>query len=165
MLSLPAIFSSMHSQAKSVVEKRLEAVRKDYPQESKINSYISVNGYSGGGCNALVMYATLKIFHNAYDPSCDTFRKIGKTASTNSVSAMRTLLKKRVLVMWYGGVRGMKTGILQFFYLAIPRGSICMKQISVHATRYGISIFGHKKNGRPVVQIKSMFTALKTTTR
>lgn len=82
------------TKAKTVVEKRLAAVRNDYPAGSRINSYISVNEYNGGGCNALVMYATLKIFHNAYVPGENTFRKIGKTASTKSNKAMRSLFKK-----------------------------------------------------------------------
>ena len=81
-------------QAKSVVEKRLEAVRKEFPQNSFIHASVNVNGTSGSGCNAIVMYATNKIFHNAYDPKENTFRQIGQTTSTKNIVKMKKLFKK-----------------------------------------------------------------------
>lgn len=81
-------------QAKSVVEKRLEAVRKEFPQNSVIHASVNVNGTSGSGCNAIVMYATNKIFHNAYDPKENTFRQIGQTTSTKNIVKMKKLFKK-----------------------------------------------------------------------
>jgi hypothetical protein len=81
-------------QAKTVVEKRLSAVKREYPNGSRLNGDIYVNGTSGGGCNALVMYATLKIFHNAYTPWCNTFNRVGKTASTRKTGAMKKLFSK-----------------------------------------------------------------------
>lgn len=77
----------------SVVMQRLQAVRKDFPNQSRINAWITVNGFSGGGCNALVMYTTLKIFHNAYVPSEDTYKQVGKTVSTKSNKAMKRLFE------------------------------------------------------------------------
>lgn len=98
LIGLPFCYMGGKVQAKgktqSVVMKRLQAVRKDFPDRSRINSYITVNEFSGGGCNALVMYATLKIFHNAYVPGSDTYRRVGKTTSTKSNRAMRKLFKK-----------------------------------------------------------------------
>ena len=65
------ILEAQSVSAKTLVEKRLEAVQKEYPDESYFKEYVTVDGFSGGGCNALVMYTTLKVFHNAYVPYCD----------------------------------------------------------------------------------------------
>ena len=79
--------------AASVVAKRIALVKKEYPNKSKLNTYIDINGYSGGGCNAMVMYTTLRVFHNCYVPGCNTFKKVGKT-STSNTAAMKKLFKK-----------------------------------------------------------------------
>ncbi|MBE5936895.1 MAG: hypothetical protein E7265_02565 [Lachnospiraceae bacterium] len=88
------ILEAQSVSAKTLVEKRLEAVQKEYPDESYFKEYVTVDGFSGGGCNALVMYTTLKVFHNAYVPYCDTYTQIGKTTSTKKISAMKKLFKK-----------------------------------------------------------------------
>lgn len=102
ILCIPPI----QTNAKTVVEKRLEAVAKEYPDQSVMNDMIWVNGTGGGGCNALIMYATLKIFHNAYVPSADTYSQIGKTTSTSRTADMQKLFKKAKVgdvIRWRSG--------------------------------------------------------------
>jgi len=92
--------------AKTIVEKRLEEVVKEYPDKSVMNNLVWVNGTEGGGCNALVMYTTLKVFHNAYVPGVNTFSQIGKTTSTRNVSDMKKLFKKAKIgdvIRWRNG--------------------------------------------------------------
>ena len=79
---------------KTVVEKRIEQVRKEYPNKSKMNELVGVRGFTGGGCNALVMYTTLRVFHNSFTPLCDTYKTIGTSASTNDIAAMKRLFAK-----------------------------------------------------------------------
>ena len=109
--------TAQQTQAAGQVNKRLAQVRKDFPQGSRINKMITVpsivnmNGFptymdfSNGGCNALVTYATLKIFHNPYVPGSNSFKKIG-TAKTGSTSAMKKLFKKARkgdVIRWHKG--------------------------------------------------------------
>ena len=82
------------AKSKSVVEKRIAQIRKEYSNKSKLNEIISVEGFNGGGCNALVMYTTLRIFHNCYTPDCDTYKTVGKGASTSDISAIKNLFSK-----------------------------------------------------------------------
>ena len=92
--------------AKTIVEKRLAEVVKEYPDKSVMNNLVWVNGTEGGGCNALVMYTTLKVFHNAYVPGVNTFSQIGKTTSTRNVSNMKKLFKKAKIgdvIRWRNG--------------------------------------------------------------
>lgn len=94
VLVLAFCFIPARANAETVVEKRLSAVVSEYPDGSVMNDSVCVNGMEGGGCNALVMYATLKMFHNAYDPGQDTFSQIGKTTSVTDVSSMKKLFQK-----------------------------------------------------------------------
>lgn len=91
--------------AANVVTKQISAIKKVYPQGSRINKWVFTstlvkrNGevsYStayNGGCNALVAYVTLKIFHNPYVPDSAAYKTIG-TAKTTSSAAMNKLFKK-----------------------------------------------------------------------
>ena len=80
--------------AKGVVRKRIEMIRKEYPNKSKMNEWVGVDGFNGGGCNALEMYVTLRVFHNCYTPDCDTYKAVGKSASTSDTAAMKKLFGK-----------------------------------------------------------------------
>ena len=105
------------AEAAGQVKSRLAQGKKDFPGGSRINEMITVpsivnqNGFptcmdfTNGGCNALVTYATLKIFHNPYVPGSDSFKKIG-TAKTGSSSAMKKLFKKAKkgdVIRWHKG--------------------------------------------------------------
>lgn len=91
--------------AANVVTKKISEIKKVYPQGSRINkwvvapSIVNKNGdvyYSSiynGGCNALVAYVTMKVFHNPYVPYSTSYKTIG-TAKTSSPSAMNKLFKK-----------------------------------------------------------------------
>lgn len=81
------------AKGKSEVAKRIEKVQKQYPENSTFDNWVSAPGYSGAGCNGFVMYTTLKVFHNMYTPSCDTYNHIGKSASTNNTDEMKELFK------------------------------------------------------------------------
>lgn len=83
------------AEAKTIVEKRLAEVKKYYPGGSRINSYVSDGeGFSGGGCNALVMFTTMRIFHAPFVPYSKAYKRIGKAASTKRPGKMRKLFKK-----------------------------------------------------------------------
>ncbi len=89
-------FCPMSAEAKrqSEVSKRLGKIQKEYPDNSRFDDWVSVENWTGGGCNALVMYATLKVFHNAYTPDCSTYRRIDKSASVMDNSDMKRLFYK-----------------------------------------------------------------------
>lgn len=85
---------AVEAKSKTEVEKRIERVQKEYPNKSTFDGYVSVPGFTGGGCNGLVMYTTLKVFHNVYTPECDTYKHIGKSTSTKNTTALKNLFKK-----------------------------------------------------------------------
>ena len=78
---------------KNEVEKRLSHIQKEYPDGSFFKETVTVGRWTGGGCNALVMYATLKVFHNAYTPDGTSYQKIGR-ASTHNRKALQKLFRK-----------------------------------------------------------------------
>ncbi|MDD6653922.1 MAG: hypothetical protein PUH88_00475 [Lachnospiraceae bacterium] len=100
IVSLPQDIS-----AANVVSKRISEIKKIYPQGSKMNKWVLgstlvkqkgevyCTTIKNGGCNALVTYVTMKIFHNPYVPSSTGYINIG-TASTTSPSSMNVLFKK-----------------------------------------------------------------------
>ena len=95
MLIILCVFPiTVNAKGKSEVAKRVAIVQKEYPNNSKFNGWVSVCGESGGGCNGLVMYTTLKVFHNAYTPGCNTYKHIGKSTSTKNTKALKKLFKK-----------------------------------------------------------------------
>ena len=117
-LSLLMIPQTQEAQAAGQVNKRLKQVMKDYPDGSHINKMITVpaivneRGFPGlrtiinGGCNALVAYTTLKIFHNPYVPGAKSYKKVGKTARTGSTASMKRLFKKAKkgdVIRWHSG--------------------------------------------------------------
>lgn len=87
------------------VTKRMQEIKKIYPQGSRMNKWVFVSTlvkrdgelrYSSaynGGCNALVSFVTMKVFHNAYMPDSAAYKTIG-TTKTTSASAMKKLFKK-----------------------------------------------------------------------
>lgn len=91
--------------AANYVTKRIREVKKEYPQGSKMNKWVLASTlvdkgrdvhYSSaynGGCNALVAYVTMKVFHNPYIPYSVAYKTIG-TAKTSSLSSMKKLFKK-----------------------------------------------------------------------
>ncbi len=91
LLSFSAV--PVRAKGKSVVTKRIEQIRKEFPNKSKMNEEITVGELTGGGCNALEMYLTLRVFHNCYTPGCDTYKRIG-SVSTGNTNAMKKLFKR-----------------------------------------------------------------------
>ena len=91
---ISAIPITVVAKEKNEVAKRIAIVQKEYPNNSKFNGWVSVGEKSGGGCNGLVMYTTLKVFHNAYTPGCSTYKHIGKSTSAKNVQALKNLFKK-----------------------------------------------------------------------
>ena len=140
--------------AANVVTKQISEIKKVYPQGSRINKWVVVpsivnkNGdvyYSSiynGGCNALVAYVTMKVFHNPYVPYSTSYKTIG-TAKTSSPSAMNKLFKKAKP----GDVVRMSTVvenvILRFFFLRQAVELSCMRRISVSKIKYGTIIYGN----------------------
>ena len=109
--------AAMKTEAAGQISKRLAQVKKDFPQGSRINRWITVpsitleNGFptirewDTGGCNALVAYATMKIYHNPYVPGTKSYKKVG-TAKTSSTGAIKKLFKKAKkgdVVRWHKG--------------------------------------------------------------
>lgn len=109
--------SAFEAEAAGQISSRLTQVKKDFPNKSKINkviwvttvvkSYGSLKDFTAGneGCNALVAYATMKIFHNPYIPDASGYKKIG-TAKTSSIKAMKKLFKKAKkgdVIRWHRG--------------------------------------------------------------
>ena len=109
--------TSNEAEAAGTISSRLAQVRKDFPNKSKINkviwvttvvkSYGSLTASAAGneGCNALVAYATMKIFHNPYIPDASGYKKIG-TAKTSNAKAMINLFKKAKkgdVIRWHSG--------------------------------------------------------------
>lgn len=109
--------TDIKGQAKTVVERRLADVKKYYPNGSKINEEVfDEEGYIGGGCNALVMFATLRMFHEAYTPSSDNFKQVGKTTSTKSNKNMKKLFRKAKVgdvIRWRNGYTDAHFAIFQ----------------------------------------------------
>lgn len=98
----------------SVVSNRLGQVRKIYKQGSTFNEELFVvynikkNRASCyvGGCNGLVAYTTMKVFHSPYAPGASTYKKVGSTANTSNASQMKALFKKAKVgdvVVWSNG--------------------------------------------------------------
>lgn len=88
----------------SVVSDRLKKVRKEFSAKSRMNQTVYTNtfhvyqgreygGASNGGCDALVAYTTLKVFHNAFQAGAKTYSKVGST-STKNTSRMNKLFQK-----------------------------------------------------------------------
>lgn len=90
-----------------VVNDRFSQVAKDFKNYSRINKLITVNtivndngGWDrfgeveNGGCNALVVYVTMKIFHDPYVPDSSSYKKIGSTVSGSNSAALKKLFKK-----------------------------------------------------------------------
>ncbi len=99
------------------VSKRISQVKKDFPGGSRINQWITVPGViswrgapmfelmRNGGCNALVTYTTMKVFHSPYISGSTRFKTIG-TSKTTSTSAMKKLFKKAKkgdVIRWHKG--------------------------------------------------------------
>ncbi len=87
----------------SVVESRLAQIQKIYSNGSYINDIVKVTYHDSdnstymnvdnGGCNALVAYTTLKIFHNPFTPyDTSSYRQVGVAAVSNTV-AVYALMK------------------------------------------------------------------------
>lgn len=90
-----------------VVSARLEEIYKEYPEGSTFDKEVQVSvmkkdgderqypwDISLGGCNGLVGYVTMKVFHNPFTPeTTDSYKKIGK-ASTVDASGMRKVFLK-----------------------------------------------------------------------
>ena len=53
----------------SVVSKRISQVKAVYPHNSKMNEIVVSDGIYNAGCNGLVAYTTLKVFHSAWIPN------------------------------------------------------------------------------------------------
>lgn len=91
--------------AANVITHRISEVRKIYPHGSRLNktvlgtTMVRKNGKTychsvyNGGCNSLVTFLTMKVFHNPYVPHTTSYKNIG-TASTYSTSSMKKLFKK-----------------------------------------------------------------------
>lgn len=108
LLSMGLALGSFGAPAKavsaSVVTSRLQKVRKEFPNKRRINQKVLTNtfhvyqgneypGAWNGGCDALVSYTTLKIFHNAFQAGAKSYTKVG-SASTKSKSKMSRLFQK-----------------------------------------------------------------------
>ena len=81
------------AKSRGEVAKRLAKIQREYPEDSRFDGKVTVGRWTGGGCNALVMYATLKVFHNAYTPSAGTYQLIG-CAKTSKKSKLKKLFRK-----------------------------------------------------------------------
>ncbi len=97
-------FQPVEAASKTIVESRLAQVEKVYANGKQINDVVDVTYYNSAssteriihneGCNALVAYTTLKIFHNAFTPyNTSSYRQIGM-ASTSNTTALYALMKK-----------------------------------------------------------------------
>lgn len=94
------------SAASGTVEKRFNEVRKDFPNNSRIKKSITIStvvndgGWEtletvkNGGCNALVTYVTMKIFHEPYIPGAVSYKKVGKTTKGSNKTALKKLFRK-----------------------------------------------------------------------
>ena len=94
------------SAASGTVSKRFDEVRKDFPNNSKIKQNIDIwtvvndggwdsfGGARNGGCNALVTYVTMKIFHEPYVPGAASYKQVGKTTKGKSKAAVKKLFRK-----------------------------------------------------------------------
>ena len=130
--------------ASGTVSKRFAEVRKDFPNNSKITKSIriwtvvndedgwdSFGGAENGGCNALVTYVTMKIFHEPYVPGAASYKKIGKTTSASNKAALKKLFKKAKK----GDVIRLHNGTTDFHY-AIFMG-LNSKGVKVYEGNYG----------------------------
>ena len=86
---------SASAATKSIVQQRVEAISKVYPQNSAFNEWVLAgmigNTYMEyGGCSGLTAYVTKKVFGVCYCRGGDDFTKVG-TASTSNTSAMKKL--------------------------------------------------------------------------
>ena len=80
---------------KTIVQQRIEAISKVYPQNSAFNEWVLAgmigNTYMEyGGCSGLAAYVTKKVFGISYCKGSADYTKVG-TASTSSNSAMKKL--------------------------------------------------------------------------
>lgn len=113
-------FITQNVQASGIVSKRLAEARKMVPAKSRLNGWLRTSSiikegrqpeftlYDNGGCNALVTFATMKVFHNAYVPNSFYYKKIG-TAKTTSSSGMKKLFSKAKIgdvIVWHKGSNG-----------------------------------------------------------
>lgn len=105
--SASAVLVSESYAAGGTVSQRLAEVRKDFPNNSRINKKIEIwtvcddeggwpalQGSVNGGCNALVTYVTMKVFHEPYVPGAASYKKIGKTVNGKNRSSLAKLFKK-----------------------------------------------------------------------
>ena len=94
------------SAASGTVGKRINEVRKDFPNNSRIKQSIkistvvndggweTVETVKNGGCNALVAYVTMKVFHEPYIPGAVSYKKVGKTTKGSNTAALKKLFRK-----------------------------------------------------------------------
>lgn len=98
---------------KSVVEKRIEAITKVYPQGSTFEEWV-VTGQHGfwtqerGGCSGLVAYVTQKVFGTPFCcEDCGGYSKVG-SADPSKPAAVKKLVAKAKpgdVVEWIKGTR------------------------------------------------------------
>ena len=94
VLAFSVFPSDVSAATKTVVESRIEEVRKVYPQDSAFDEWVRVTqGWEYGGCLGIVAYATEKVFHNVYFEGSSGYKKIGEV-STSSSAKMKNLFKK-----------------------------------------------------------------------
>lgn len=88
--------------SKSVVQKRIEAIAKIYPQNSAFDEWVQVGRHDFwiqeyGGCSGLMAYVTKKVFGTPYCcKNCGGYTSIGSAATSNT-AAMKKLFAKAKL--------------------------------------------------------------------
>ena len=130
--------------ASGTVSKRFAEVSKDFPNNSKITKSIQIwtvvndddgwdsfEGVKNGGCNALVTYVTMKIFHEPYVPGAVSYKKLGKTTNASDTAALKKLFKRAKK----GDVIRLHNGTTDFHY-AVFMG-LNSKGVKVYEGNYG----------------------------
>lgn len=108
--------------ADNVVSVRLEEIRKKYPDGSVFNKKAAIflqkeyeedtplrYSITLGGCNGLVGYVTMKVFHNPFTPeTTDSYKKIGKASVLDASDMCRVFSKAKLgdVVQWSSGGTG-----------------------------------------------------------
>ena len=113
VLLLSALPVTATAATKSVVEKRIEAITKVYPQGSTFEEWV-VTGQHGfwtqerGGCSGLVAYVTQKVFGTPFCcEDCGGYSKVG-SADPSKPAAVKKLVAKAKpgdVVEWIKGTR------------------------------------------------------------